>query len=334
MRMMAWGCALACVVAWSAHAQSPSPAREWKLSTALGPAYPQGKGGELWATLIRERSNGRLAVRHFPGATLAQRNPARELAALREGAIDLAVGSASNWAPQAPELNLIALPWLFPDLAAVDRALEGGVGARLSTGLERVGVVLVAWASDAFHELAAKRGVHAPGDMNGLRVRVFVSPLLDDTLLALGALPAAMSPAAAQAALARGELDAEELSVAALASTRSYAAGTRNLLLWGAHADALAFAVNRGLWDTLSEADRELLRQAARDAAAQAGAMARRQSDDAALAELGRDGVTVIRLTGAGKQPFRNQTRAVYDKWAAVVGEDLVRAAEAAAGAR
>ena len=197
MRMMAWGCALACVVAWSAHAQSPSPAREWKLSTALGPAYPQGKGGELWATLIRERSNGRLAVRHFPGATLAQRNPARELAALREGAIDLAVGSASNWAPQAPELNLIALPWLFPDLAAVDRALEGGVGARLSTGLERAGVVPVAWASDAFHELAAKRGVHTPGDMNGLRVRVFVSPLLDDTLLALGALPAAMSPAAA-----------------------------------------------------------------------------------------------------------------------------------------
>jgi TRAP-type C4-dicarboxylate transport system substrate-binding protein len=329
--MMAWGCAFAFVVAWSAQAQGPSPAREWKLSTALGPAYPQGKAGELWATFIRERSNGRLAVRHFPGATLARRDRARELALLRDGAIDLAVGSASNWAPQAPQLNLIALPWLFPDLAAVDRALEGEVGERLSKGLESAGVVPLAWVSDAFHELAATRGVHAPGDMKGLRVRVFVSPLLNDTLLALGALPAAMGPAAAQAALAQGALDAEELSVAALASTRSYAAGARNLLLWGAHADALVFAVNRGLWETLSEADRELLRQSARDAAAQAGTMARRQSDDASLAKLARDGVAVTRLTAAGKLPFRSQTRAVYDKWAAVVGEDLVRAAEAAA---
>ena len=329
---MGWGCVLACAFAWSAYAQSPSPAREWKLSTALGPAYPQGKGGELWARFIRERSGGRLAVRHFPGATLTQRDPAREFAALREGAIDLAVGSASTWAPQVPELNLLALPWLFADLSAVDRVLEGEVGTRLSGAVQSAGVVPLAWASDAFHELAARRGVHVPADMDGLRVRVLASQLLTDTLLALGALPAAMGAAAAQAALAQGALDAEELSVAAFASTRSYAAGARNLVLWGAHADALVFAVGRGLWDTLSETDRELLRQAARDAAAQAGAMARYQSDDAALARLGLDGVTATRLTAAGKLPFRNQTRAVYDKWAAVVGEDLVRAAEAAVG--
>ena len=334
VRVMAWGCALVFLLAWSAHAQSPPAAREWKLSTALGPAYPQGKGGELWATLIGERSGGRLAVRHFPGATLVKRDPARELAALRDGAIDLAVASASNWAPQAPQLNLLALPWLFPDLAAVDHALGGEVGARLSRALENAGVVPLAWTSDAFHELAAKRGVHSPADMKGLRVRVLASPLITDTLLALGALPAAMGPSAAQAALAQNALDAEELTVAALASTRSYAAGARNLLLWGVHADALVFAVNRSLWDTLSEAERDLLRQAARDAAAQAGAMALRQSGDASLAELARDGVIVTRLTAAGKQPFRDQTRAVYDRWAAVVGEDLVRAAEAAVGAR
>src|SRR5580765_3346076 len=94
MRTTALGFALACLLACPAHAQNPSPAREWKLSTALGPAYPQGKGGELWATFIRERSGGRLAVRHFPGASLAQRDPGREFGALRDGAIDLAVGSA------------------------------------------------------------------------------------------------------------------------------------------------------------------------------------------------------------------------------------------------
>ena len=41
-------------------------ALELKLSTALGPAYAQGKAGERWAALIRERSAGRFAVRHYP----------------------------------------------------------------------------------------------------------------------------------------------------------------------------------------------------------------------------------------------------------------------------
>jgi len=334
VRIAAWACALACVLAWPVCAQGPSGAREWKLSTALGPAYPQGKGGELWAKLIRERSGGRLAVRQFPGATLAQRDPAREFLALRSGAIDLAVASVSNWAPQVPELNVISLPWLFPDLAALDRTLSGEVQSRLSKALENAGAVPLAWAVDAFHELATRRAVHAPSDMNGLRVRLVASPLQTDTLLALGAQPAAMSPADAQAALLQGALDAEETTAAALTTTRSYTAGAKHLLLWGAHADALVFAVNRALWDGLADADRELLRQAARDAAAQAGAMAWRQSEDASLAGLQREGVTVTRLTAAGKMPFRERTRAVYDRWAGVAGEDLVRTVEGAVGGR
>src|SRR6266478_2977573 len=73
---------------------------EIKLSTALGPAYAQGKAGEIWAALIRDRSAGRIAVKHFPGASLVQRDPAREFAALHDGEIDLAVGSSSVWSAQ------------------------------------------------------------------------------------------------------------------------------------------------------------------------------------------------------------------------------------------
>jgi TRAP-type C4-dicarboxylate transport system substrate-binding protein len=80
----------------------------------------------------------------------------------------------------------------------------------------------------------------------------------------------------------------------------------------------------------LSGADRDLVLQAARDAAQQATAMARTLSDTAALSELSRRGATVIRLTPSGKQRFREAARMVYDRWAAVVGAELVRAAESA----
>jgi TRAP-type C4-dicarboxylate transport system substrate-binding protein len=306
---------------------------EWKLSTALGPAYPQGKAGEIWGELIRERSRGRLSVMLFPGATLVQRDPAREFAALRDGAIDLAVGSAAAWAAQVKELNVIALPWLVPDREALDALLQGEVATRLSTSVQTAGVVPLAWASDGFRELATQRAVHLPSDLNGLRLRVAASPLLLDSLLALGASPASMSATHALAAQRGGALDGEEVSIAAYRTSRLYATGLTHLLIWGAHADALLFAINRGVWDRLSDADRDLVRQAARDAGVQASALSKKQTDDTSLAELAGQGATVTRLTPSGKERFREASHAAYDRWAAVVGQDLVHAAEAAAAA-
>jgi TRAP-type C4-dicarboxylate transport system substrate-binding protein len=317
-------------LAFPIRAQQASGGSEWKLSTALGPAYPEGKAGEAWARLIGERSGSRFAVKHFPGATLAQRDPAREFAGLRDGAIDLAVGSAVNWSSQVKELNLIALPWLFPDQAALERALAGEIGARLSRTLEDAGVVSIGSTPGAFQQLATRRPVHAPADLVALRLRAPVSRLYIESMLALGAVPAGMSAADARGALSRGGLDGEVLGVAAFGAARLYANGVSHLLVWDAFADALFFAVNRELWLALSEADRDLLRKAAHDAALEAGTLARTQTDDAALARLARDGTSVTRLTRAGKQPFRDRTRVVYDRWSVVVGESLVRAAEEA----
>ena len=314
--------------AW-AEALPPSAASDWKLSTALGPAYPEGKAGEIWATLLRERSHGRLQVTLFPGATLAQRDPAREFAALRDGGIDLAVGSAATWAGQVQELNLIALPWLVPDADALDALRQSDVATMLAARVQAAGVVPLAWASAGFSELASARAVHAPADLNGLALRASASLLLRDTLLALGARPASMSAGNALAAQRSGTLDGEVTSVAAYRISRTYAVGMTHLLVWGAQADLLLFAVNRRLWDGLSDADRELVRQAARDAANDASALARAQSDTAALEALAGQGATVTRLTVSGKQPFREATRSVYDRWEPIIGADLVHAAEA-----
>ena len=323
------GLGLAVAVSAAGQTSPPAAVIEWKLSTALGPAYPQGKAAEIWAALIGERSGGRLSVRLFPGATLAQRDPAREFAALRDGVIDLAVGSTMAWALQVKELNLIALPWLVPDADALDALLQPDIAPRLAASVQAAGVVPLAWASDGFLELATQHPIHAPADLNGLKLRVAASPLLLDTLLAMGARPASMSAADALAQRRGGTLDGEVTSVAAYRTARLSATGLVHLLVWGAHADALLFAANRVVWNSLSDADRDLVRQAAQDAAVQASALARKQADLPALTELAREGAIVTRFTPSGKQPFREASRAVYARWAAVIGEDLVRAAEA-----
>ncbi len=73
-----------------------------------------GKGGEIWADLVRERTKGRINIKMYPGASLVDGDQTREFTAIRQGVIDLAVGSTINWSPQIKELNLFSLPFLMP----------------------------------------------------------------------------------------------------------------------------------------------------------------------------------------------------------------------------
>ena len=73
---------------------------EYRMSLVLGPAFPWGKGGELWANKVRERTQGRINIKLYPGVSLIQGDQTREFSALRQGVIDMAVGSTINWLPQ------------------------------------------------------------------------------------------------------------------------------------------------------------------------------------------------------------------------------------------
>ena len=105
---------------------------EYRMSLVLGPAFPWGKGGELWANKVREKTNGRINIKLYPGVSLIQGDQTREFSALRQGVIDMAVGSTINWSPQVKQLNLFSLPFLFPDYAAVDAVTQGDVASRSS----------------------------------------------------------------------------------------------------------------------------------------------------------------------------------------------------------
>jgi TRAP-type transport system periplasmic protein len=312
-----------------AQAQPASSAsRELKLSTALGPAYAQGKAGEVWARLIRERSSGRIAVVHFPGATAIDRDPAKEYTALRNGVIDMAVASTLAWSSQMPQLGVIALPWLVADEAAIDALLRSEVMARLEARLDTAGVVAVYWSSNGFVEIAGEKALRNPGDFAGLKVRAPAAPIIAGTLEALGA--AAVIEATGSAASALPEHNAQEISVAAFRASHRALSSFPYLQLWGAHADVLLFTVSRALWYAWSPTDRELVKLAATDAAKEARILARRSTSESALADLVRQGAHITRLTPAGKLAFRSAAQPVYDKWGAIIGEDLVREAQLA----
>ena len=301
-----------------------------KLSTAVGPAFALGKAGERWAKLVADRSQGKLEVQLFAGATLAQRDPAREFLALRDGAADLAVGSTLFWSMQVSELALVGLPWLAPDDKTLAALTGEAVAPLLFAAIERAGAVPLALAALGHRAIATSGSLpRSPADLVGMQIRTASLPVMLDMFAALGAKPRAMAFADVQGALRAGTLDAQEGPVATFASTRLDALGFRQVLLWGAVAEVAVFAANRAAWNGWSIDERALVQGAAREAARELPEFARAESD-AALAGLRQRGVTVARLTATGRAAFAAATRGVYEKWADVAGQELVRAAEAA----
>jgi len=311
---------------------------EYKLSTVVPASFPWGKGGEIWADLVRQRTNGRINIKMYPGVSLVQGDQTREFTAIRQGIIDLAIGSTINWSPQVKELNLFSLPFLMPDYKAIDALTQGAVGKDLFAILEKQGVVPLAWGENGFRELTnSKREVRKPDDLKGLKIRVVGSPIFLATFQALGANPTQMSWADAQPAFASGAVDGQENPMSIFTAAKLHTVGQRNVTMWGYVADPLVFVANKEVWESWTPADREIVRQAAIDAGKQQIAIARKGLDEPGqplVKEIEGMGVKVVRLTPAERTEFVNATRRVYAQWKGQIGPDLVNKAEAAVGAR
>ena len=311
---------------------------EYRMSLVVGPAFPWGKGGEIWANKVREKTNGRINIKLYPGVSLIQGDQTREFSALRQGVIDMAVGSTINWSPQVRQLNLFSLPFLMPDYAAIDALTTGDVGKQMFTILEKAGVVPLAWGLNGYRELSnSKHPIKSPADLKGLKIRVVGSPLFLETFTALGANPTQMSWADAQPALASGAVDGQENPMSIFTAAKLHTVGQKHLTMWGYLADPLVFVVNKQVWESWTPADRELVRQAAIEAGQEQIAIARKgliEPGQPLLKDIAAMGVQITHLSPAERDAFVKATRPVYDKWKNQIGADLVNQAEKAIAAR
>jgi len=321
------------IVATSGHAEESVKPREWKLSVAVGPAFALGQAADAWAKRITERTGGAIAVALHPGASLAQRDPEREFGALRAGAAELAVGSTLAWAAEVDALAVVGLPWLAPEPRQLAQLATGVVRDRLFAAIEAAGAVPLALAPLPHRALATSaKAVRTPEDVSGLAVRIAPSRYLADFFAGLGARPQSMSLAGAAAAFRAGTLGAQESPLAAMAAARVDGLGLRHVTLWGAVAELAVFAVGRAAWEGCSAAEREQVAASAREAADDLARSALREEQDALRALRDRD-VELVRPTASGTAAFAARARPVYDKWSAVAGAELVRAAESAVAA-
>jgi len=322
---------LVCVAVWSAAPAAAQYKVEFKNSLVVGPAGPWGEAAIKFADLLKERTQGRINVKNYFAGQLFAGKQTNEFLLLNQGVADFALGSTINWSPQIKELNLFAMPFMYPSYKSLDAVETGGPGQQLWKLIEAKGVIPLAWGENGFREITnSKRPVRKPEDLEGLKVRVVGSPIFIDTFRALGANPVNMNWGEAQTAFQTGTVDGQENPVVSVIQPFKLWTVHKNITLWHYAIDPLILGVSKITWDSLSPADREIVKKTAVEvmAAQKAGARAGLDGSLEAVEVLRKNGMEVVMLSPAELAPFKAKTKPVYDKWVNEVGADLVKSAE------
>lgn len=323
--------ALACVVVSAAAPAAAQYKAEFKNSLVVGPAGPWGEAAIKFADLLKERTQGRINVKNYFAGQLFAGKQTNEFLLLNQGVADFALGSTINWSPQVKELNLFAMPFMYPSYKSLDAVENGEPGQHLWKLIEAKGVIPLAWGENGFREITnSKRPVRKPEDLEGLKVRVVGSPIFIDTFRALGANPVNMNWGEAQTAFQTGAVDGQENPVVSVIQPFKLWSVHKNITLWHYAIDPLILGVSKITWDSLSPADREIVKKTAVEvmAAQKAGARAGLDGSLEAVEVLKKNGMEVVMLSPAELAPFKAKTKPVYDKWVPEVGADLVKSAE------
>ena len=240
-------------------------AKEWKGWNIHKTGYPNTIALDKFAELLDQKSNGRMKLKMYHGATLGNQTDAIEQ--VRLGGLEIANFSLGPIGPVVPEANVVSLPFIFKDTDHVWRVLEGKAGEMINAGLEKKGLISLAWydaGSRCFYN--STKPIKAPADVKGMKIRVMNNDLYSGMIAALGGNPSPMAFSEVYQSLKTGVVDGAENNWPSYEGTghfevAPYYSMSQHLII------PEILAINAKVYNKLSAADQKILKEAAQESA-------------------------------------------------------------------
>ncbi|WP_282176720.1 TRAP transporter substrate-binding protein [Vibrio nereis] len=153
--------------------------------------HPKGIAASLLEQRVNEEMNGKVCMQVFPNSTLYDDD--KVLEALLNGDVQLAAPSLSKFEKFTKKYRIFDLPFLFEDVAAVDRFQNSESGDKLKNAMKRRGLQGLAFWHNGMKQMSANKPLMTPTDAEGLKFRVQASDVLVAQFEQLGANPQKMS---------------------------------------------------------------------------------------------------------------------------------------------
>ncbi len=296
-----------------------------KISTTV----PETSNWMVAANKFKEIVEAKTAhkVQVYPNGVLVSGNDRVELEMAQAGAIDI-IMKTTIWLSQLNQDFLVtAMPWIFPNAEVAMKVMDGPTGQQLSTSLNKVGLEALAWGDGGFFQLYSKKGpIKTPDGIKGVKIRVPGNPIFVSTWEEIGAVPTPISFAEIFSSLQAGAIDGGVATTPLIYAKRFYeVAGYTSIINFSF--ESVGMIANKSMLDSLSAADRAVLKQAAVE-----GMKAQRA---AAIAE---NETYLSKMTAAGSKiyvpndeelgQFKAIAKPIYEQFKQKIGADLVSRVE------
>lgn len=183
-----------------------------RFSHVVGEDTPKGQAARLFAKMVEEKTDGKVEVQVFANGSL-YKDP-EELQALRDGNIHMIAPSLSKLTPIVPELGVFDLPFLYPSIKEYHLAFDGILGKMITDKMKRQGLVPMAFWDNGFKQFTNNtKPIVTPEDLQGIKVRIMPSSVLDQQFALLQAQPIEMSFNDVYSALEQGSVDGQENTI-------------------------------------------------------------------------------------------------------------------------
>ena len=200
-------CAAAVSMATLAQAADPVVI---KFAHVVAENTPKGQGALMFQKLVAAdpKLKDKVKVEVYPNSSLF--GDGKEMEALLLGDVQMLAPSLAKFEHYTKQVQIFDLPFLFDDLAAVDRFQQGPQGKALLTSMDDKGIHGLAYWHNGLKQLSANKKVILPKDARGLKFRVQASSVLEEQFKAIRANPRKMSFAEVYQGLQTGTVNGTE----------------------------------------------------------------------------------------------------------------------------
>ena len=284
------------------------------VAHGLAVTHPVHKGLEEFGRELEQVSGGAMKVNIFPAEQLGNETVCLEKT--QQGEIDITKVSCAPIGNFVPVFKLFSLPYLFRDEDHFWRVLDGEVGEDLLEALKTTedggpsGLVGMTYYDAGSRSFYATRPLTDASSLKGLKIRVQQDPVAEGTVKSLGASAVTMGFGELYTSLKQGGVDGAENNPPSLLSSRHFEVCKHYLLDEHSRIPDVLVAGAK-FWDSLSEAERVWVEQAAKHSADFQRALWAEETKNS-LDALAEAGVTIKQADAA---EFRELTKSVRDEF-------------------
>jgi tripartite ATP-independent transporter DctP family solute receptor len=270
---------------------------------------PHHDGALYFKKLVEEGSNGEIEVKIYPTQLLGTGLQMSEM--VQAGALEILAIPTSNMQVLQPALQVLDLPFLFPDTKILDQVLDGPVSDAIYKPLAAKNIVGLNWFYSGFKQFTANFPIRRPEDFKGHKIRVMPAPVLREQFKALGASPVPIDFQELYNALQQGVVDGQENPLTTIVTMKFYE--VQKYMTLSNHAFlGYVFVTSKTFYDSLPGKYQKLLRDAARKAGPYERNLVR-EREKGFLETIRKSGVTVIELKPEERQAFQKAVEPVYN---------------------